>query len=84
MSVEHSPTKAAEESNTESTTAVEEKLVDKPHVEAMNNDDEESRRANIDATQVIRLPPFWKDNPVLWFAQAAACRSSFRNTPDNE
>lgn len=82
MPVKHSPTKLAEGSNTESTTSVEEKPIDNPCPEAMDNDGEGPRRANIDAAQVIRLPPFWKDNPVLWFAQAEAAFVIHRITSD--
>lgn len=38
-----------------------------PTPEALNNDGK--GRANIDAAQIIRLLPFWRDNPALWFAQ---------------
>ena len=28
--------------------------------------------ANIDVARTIKLPPFWKENPGLWFGQAVA------------
>jgi len=36
----------------------------------------------IEATQAVRLPPFWKGNPQLWFAQVEAAFVINRITSD--
>ncbi|GAB1866398.1 hypothetical protein CAJAP_07477 [Camponotus japonicus] len=82
MPIEHSPTRLVKGSSTEHTTSVEEKPFDNPYPEAMNNDGEGSKSANIDAVQAVRLPPFWKDNPALWFAQVEAAFAIHRITSD--
>ncbi|XP_025991342.1 uncharacterized protein LOC113003955 [Solenopsis invicta] len=38
---------------------------------------------NISAAQTVRLPPFWKDNPALWFAQVEAAFAIHRITGDD-
>lgn len=37
---------------------------------------------NVNATHVVRLPPFWKNNPRLWFAQVEAVFAINRITSD--
>lgn len=48
-----------------------------------NSNDDKSQHVNIEATQMIRLPPFWKDNPTLWFVQVEAAFAIQRITSDD-
>lgn len=79
--MDHMPTKPGEGNNTEHTTAGERKPSDRSYTEAMNDGDG-SRRANMDAAQAVRLPPFWRDNRQLWFAQVEAAFAIHRITGD--
>jgi len=49
----------------------------------MDDREGDVRHVNIDAAQgTVRLPPFWKDNPSLWFAQVEAAFAIHRITGD--
>ncbi|EZA48265.1 hypothetical protein X777_14097 [Ooceraea biroi] len=41
-----------------------------------------ARQQNISAAQTVRLPPFWRDNPTIWFAQVEATFAIHRITGD--
>jgi hypothetical protein len=71
-----------EGSTTQPTTPTAEGKPDNPEREEMNGGGDGPQRANIDATQTVRLPPFWKDNPALWFAQVEAAFAIHRITGD--
>lgn len=38
--------------------------------------------ANVNAVSVVKLPPFWRDNSFLWFAQVEAAFAINRITSD--
>lgn len=42
----------------------------------------EERESNIHAAKLVKLPPFWKENPVLWFTQCEAAFALSRITSD--
>lgn len=48
----------------------------------MDDDKGAAQHVNIDATHTVRLPPFWKDNQNLWFAQVEAAFAIHRITGD--
>ncbi|KAI4474110.1 hypothetical protein M0804_015015 [Polistes exclamans] len=52
---------------------------DQQQHQRISNDDE----VTINAARAVKLPPFWKENPVLWFAQAEAAFNIARVTNDS-
>lgn len=79
MPIGRSPTRPVEEDIVQRTTAVPEEL---PGDTQRGNMEEVLPRTSIDAAQTVRLPPFWKDNPTLWFAQVEAAFAIHRITGD--
>ncbi|XP_018399570.1 PREDICTED: putative GPI-anchor transamidase isoform X2 [Cyphomyrmex costatus] len=71
MPIEHSPTRiGTQSSDTQS-------LIDLPIPEDMASNQQEQTladvlvpSASIEAATYAKIPPFWKENPALWFAQA--------------
>ena len=41
-----------------------------------------SEALSLNAASLVKLPPFWKDNPSLWFAQVEAAFAISRITSD--
>lgn len=52
--------------------------VNTAHVSHPRNPEE----ANVNTTKLIKLPPFWRENPMLWFAQIEAGFALSRITSD--
>lgn len=86
MPVERSPDRQPGENDTSThtgnTTSAARGSPDNPRSGSASGDQMATQRTNIDATQTVRLPPFWKDNPNLWFAQVEAPFAIHRITGD--
>lgn len=82
MPVGRSPNRPPEGTTTHNTTPAAKGFFDNTQREDIDGDGVGSKRANIDVSQTVRLPPFWKDNPALWFAQVEAAFAIHRITDD--
>ncbi|XP_070526610.1 uncharacterized protein [Cardiocondyla obscurior] len=67
MSLQHTPPSAGSDTTTTRTNQQE-----NPVMIIQEPDPQDGTTTSVGAVHVAKIPPFWKDNPILWFLQLEA------------